>query len=169
MFPLAHLGIGSGLSRLVRKELPFGALLLGTMLPDLLDKPVFFILGSIKYFQDLGWEPGKRGFAHTLLFLILLAAISWWRKSARWSAVTLGVATHLLLDVISKSFGGDFSPLGGLKVLLWPVLGWDFPLLSYGMHGTVMWTFEAIGFALLIVQLAVERFRPNSIFQKSFQ
>ena len=84
MLPLSHLGIGSAMARPFSKNLPFRWLLVGTLLPDLIDKPVFFALGLLEYFRNGGWIPGKRGFAHTALFLCLLASVSLWTKSARW-------------------------------------------------------------------------------------
>jgi len=163
MLPLAHIGIGSALARPFLKKLPFRWLLVGTLLPDLIDKSAFLVFGLLEYFRNGGWIPGKRGIAHTALFLCLLAGISVWRKSAKWSAVTLGTATHLLLDVISKMFGSHHTASGSLAVVFWPFLGWHFPTLSYGAHGIVAIIFEAIGVVCLVVQLAVKRFRPPVI------
>jgi membrane-bound metal-dependent hydrolase YbcI (DUF457 family) len=155
MFPLAHLGIGSAITRLFPVNLPFRWILAGTVLPDLIDKPIFFFLS--RCFPEAGWEAGKRGFAHTLVFLLLLAALSRSRKSPTLWAVTAGTATHLVLDVISKSTEGSSTALGSLRVLFWPVAGWSFPTLSHGMHGTEIWTFELIGLGLLVLQCAMRR------------
>jgi membrane-bound metal-dependent hydrolase YbcI (DUF457 family) len=152
MFPLAHLGIGSAMTRLLPAKLQFRWVLAGTLLPDLIDKPAFLLLR----------DPGKRGFAHTLLFLALLAAISGWRRSQTLWSVTAGTATHLVLDMASKSTAGMATNAGSLQVLFWPLLGWSFPTLSHGMHGVEIWSFEAAGLALLLVQLGVRRFRPAS-------
>jgi len=150
MFPFAHLGIGSALTRLCPVKLQFRWVLLGTVLPDLIDKPIFFLLG--RYFHEAGWEAGKRGFAHTLVFLALLAVISRIRQSPAFWSVTAGTATHLALDVISKCTEGSSTALGSLRVLFWPLGGWSFPTLSHGMHGIEIWMFEAVGLALLILQ-----------------
>ncbi len=158
MLPFAHLGLGSAMARPIVSKLPFRWLLLGTLLPDLIDKPVFFTLALLKHAQDGGWIPGKRGFAHTAVFLLLLASTSLWRKSSKWWAVTVGVATHLLLDLFSKHLSA-----GAFTVLLWPFLGWDFPALAYGLHGTAALAMELVGFTLLLVQVAVTRFRPSSM------
>ena len=155
MFPLAHLGIGSALTRLSPVKLPFRWVLLGTMLPDLIDKPIFFVLS--RWFPEAGWEAGKRGLAHTLVFLMLLAALSRSRKSVALWALTAGTATHLALDVISKSTEGRATARQCLQVLLWPLEGWSFPTLSHGMHGFEIWMFEALGLALLIIQFALRR------------
>jgi len=163
MYPLAHLGIGSLIARPVSTNLPFRWLLLGTLLPDLIDKPIFFALGLIEYLKTGGWVPGKRGFAHTLLFVLLLVAIAVFRRSARWSACAIGTATHLLLDTVSKMLGTHHSETDNLTVLLWPFLGWDFPTMSYGLHSSWALLLEVIGGTLLILQLAVPRFRPSKI------
>lgn len=150
MFALAHLGIGSAVTRLLPVNYRFRWVLLGTLLPDLIDKPVFFLLS--RYFHEAGWEAGKRGFAHTLVFLTLLAGISVMRKSQAFQAVTAGTATHLALDVISKCTEGSSTAVGSLRVLFWPLAGWSFPTLSHGMHGIEIWMFEAAGLGLLVLQ-----------------
>jgi hypothetical protein len=152
MFPLAHLGIGSAITRLCPVKLPFRWVLVGTVLPDLIDKPIFFVLS--RGFPEAGWEAGKRDFAHTLVFLSLLAAFSRARKSPALWAITAGTATHLVLDVISKSTAGSSTALGSLRVLFWPLAGWSFPTLSHGMHGIEIWSFELIGFGLLVLQFS---------------
>jgi hypothetical protein len=163
MLPLAHLGIGSLLGRVWPFKLPFRWLLLGTLLPDLIDKPAFFCLGLIEHFRNGGWVPGKRGIAHTALFLFVLIAIAIKKKSAAWQAVSVGTATHLILDVISKMFSEHHTMIGSLTVLLWPFMGWDFPTLSYGLHGVPALMGEIAGAAILAAQLAIRRFRPRSI------
>lgn len=153
MFPLAHLGIGSAVARLCPVKFRFRWILLGTLLPDLIDKPVFLLLS--RYFHETGWEAGKRGFAHTLVFLVLLGVISRHRQSLAWWAVTAGTATHLVLDVISKSTEGRSTAVASLRVLFWPFAGWSFPTLSHGMHGIEIWIFEMTGLGLLALQFAL--------------
>ena len=155
MFPFAHRGIGSAITRLCPVEFQFRWVLLGTLLPDLVDKPIFLLLSQ--YFHDAGWEAGKRGIAHTLVFLLLLAAISKARKSPVLWSVTAGTATHLALDVISKSTEGRSTALGSLRVLFWPFTGWSFPTLDHGMHGTELWMCEVAGIGLLVTQFALRR------------
>jgi len=163
MFPAAHLGIGSVLGRLVSATLPFQWLLLGTLLPDLIDKPSFFALGLIEYFTTGGWVPGKRGIAHTLLFLVAVAAVAATRRSRSWAAVGVGDATHLLLDFISKAWGAHDAIQRNLCVLMWPACGFTFPTLAYGLHGRPMLWLEAVGLLLLIIQLAVKPLRPPAL------
>lgn len=163
MFPLSHLGIGSVLTRPFAKRLPFRWILLGTLLPDLIDKPFYFSLGVIEHFRTGGWVPGKRGVAHTLIFLALLGVIAVWRRSPSWAAVAVGDATHLVLDFVSKISTAPHAMMKVTTVLLWPFMGWGFPTLAFGMHGMTMLILEGIGAALLITQLSVKGFRPQII------
>lgn len=110
MFLLGHLGIGLGLAWLVsyrhRSALDFRLVLLGSILPDLIDKP----LGAILHLQSRLW-------AHSLLFLACVLAIGLAPRlrGLRW--VGFGDAVHLLLDLI----------WGQPLVVLWPALGLAFP------------------------------------------
>src|SRR6185312_7307809 len=103
MFVLAHLGIGLELARPWRRRLPVKPLLLGTLLPDLIDKPLYY---------GLAWATGRRGYAiglisgtrtfgHTVLFAAAIAAYAAARRSKAAAAVALGCATHLILDAVT--------------------------------------------------------------------
>ena len=78
MFVLGHLGIGSRLLFSLRTRLPAGWLYLGCLLPDLIDKPLFYVPLLVMH-QQLPLITGTRTFGHTGLFLLawllLLAAI----------------------------------------------------------------------------------------------
>jgi len=110
MFALGELGIGLALawavSYRVRAELDFRFVLLGSILPDLIDKP----LGAILHLEARLW-------AHSLLFLaaLLAASLAPALKNLRW--VGFGDAVHLLVDLIWQ------QPV----VALWPFLGTAFP------------------------------------------
>lgn len=160
MLPLAHLGIGSALVRPIARQAPALPLLVGTLLPDLLDKPTFLVMGILAHWQSGDWVPGKQGFAHTLLFLLLLLLIAVVRRSRPWGALALGSATHLLLDVVSKvsarhDFIGDT-----LTVWLWPLRGTHFPTMAYGIGILPQLCGEAFGLALLVWQFWV---RPRTL------
>jgi membrane-bound metal-dependent hydrolase YbcI (DUF457 family) len=99
MLPFSHLGIGGMMAKPFSKRLPLKWLLLGTLLPDLIDKPIFFGMGIIAYLDHHGWVRGKRGVAHSLLFLVILTAISKW------------------------TWGSTASATGNAAALLWPFLG----------------------------------------------
>jgi len=107
MLLFAHMGLTLASARLLpRTDLAFlSALAIGSMLPDIIDKPLGLII-----FGSMGMG---RTVAHTLLFLAILAAISLRLGDRRAAALTLGVLVHLLLD------GMWASP----QTLLWPLCG----------------------------------------------
>jgi inner membrane protein len=96
------------------KYLDIRLLVIGSMLPDIIDKPVG------QYFFRETFENG-RIFSHTLLFLLLLAAGGWLlhrQKKAGWLlALAAGTLAHLVLDQMWN------IP----QTLLWPLMGWQFP------------------------------------------
>jgi membrane-bound metal-dependent hydrolase YbcI (DUF457 family) len=131
VFILGHLGFGLELAKPFKRDLPVRPLLLGALLPDLIDKPLYYALAAAtgRRGAEIGLVSGTRTFGHTMLFLIGLALLARRRNSRALSAVALGVATHLFLDSLSDAFTRrwDFS----LQALLWPCLGWRFPAYPY--------------------------------------
>jgi hypothetical protein len=134
VFALGHLGLGKKIAaRPYRRFSPVErrAFFLGALLPDLIDKPLFYIPF---------WLTGKRGaaagllsgthlFAHTGLFLVALVIAALITRSERLRAVAIGVATHFVLDCVGLSMG--------LGTLLWPLFGWHFPTYPFtnlGQH-----------------------------------
>jgi len=111
MLLFAHVGLALATARLYsRLDLLF--LALGSILPDIIDKPLGLLLfGS----PNMG-----RTFAHTLLFLLILGAISLRLRDIRLASLTWGVFIHLILDSMWS------SPV----ILLWPLLG-GFPPAPY--------------------------------------
>lgn len=108
------------------------------MLPDLVDKP----LGAL-----LGLE--SRLWAHTFLFLAVLALASRTRPLRGLTWIAFGVAVHLTLDMIW------FEP----NIALWPLFGLGFPpgTQSLGGYLEILLTDryvelgEGLGTVLLIV------------------
>lgn len=155
MFALGHLGIGKKLAaRPYRRFSPVekGAFFLGALLPDLIDKPLFYVPF---------WLTGRRGgaagilsgthlFAHTAVFLLALALAARLARAAPVRAVAIGVATHFVLDLVGMSMG--------LGTLLWPLFGWRFPTYPFrnlGQHLTtilnpVTLAGELLGAAILL-------------------
>jgi len=88
--------------------------LLGSMLPDIIDKP----LGGLVFKATLG---NGRIYAHTLIFLLLLVGtgIFFWVKYKRPGVLALagGSFFHHILDGMWR-FPGTY---------LWPFYGWSFP------------------------------------------
>ncbi len=125
MFALGHLGLGKRLAarpyrRFSRDERR--AFFLGALLPDLIDKPLFYLPFWVTGRRGL-WLSGTHLFAHTGLFLLALVLVAWLTRSPSWRAVTLGVATHFVLDCVGLSMG--------LGTLLWPFLGRHFPAYPF--------------------------------------
>jgi len=111
MLLFAHMGIALALAGLVKRaDLLF--VLLGSILPDLIDKP----LGLLVF----GTPAMGRTFAHTLLFLLILAALALYTRDIRVASLCGGVFAHLALDFIWQ------SPV----IFFWPLLG-SFPLAEY--------------------------------------
>jgi membrane-bound metal-dependent hydrolase YbcI (DUF457 family) len=131
MLILAHTGITLGAAALAARALPgddaaqgwFGRLggwldirllLVGSLLPDIIDKPLGQLLLSETFSNG-------RIFAHTLLFFILIAAAGYYlyhSRRQRWLlALAAGTLMHLVLDEMW------LSP----ATLFWPLLGPDFP------------------------------------------
>jgi membrane-bound metal-dependent hydrolase YbcI (DUF457 family) len=94
-------------------------LLVGSLLPDIIDKPV-----GQYFFRDT-FDNG-RIFAHTLLFFILLLAAGfflWKRNRSIWMlSLAAGTFMHLILDESWLVPG----------TLFWPLLGLTFPKIETG-------------------------------------
>ena len=72
-----------------------GFVLLGSMLPDIIDKP----LGELRF----GTPAMGRTIAHTLLFLLLLGMAAYYLSDLRLASLAGGVMAHLLLDFMWDS------------------------------------------------------------------
>src|SRR4051812_48147673 len=106
MFVFGHLGIGSKMISPWTKNLSRPMVLLGTLLPDLIDKPLYYL--KVLFFgiesTTLPLISGSRTFAHTALFLIALSIVGIVRRSRTLAAICLGVGTHFILDGWSDHF-----------------------------------------------------------------
>src|SRR5437879_7186189 len=93
VFLLGHLGIGLGLAWLLSTRssvrIDYRLILVGAILPDVIDKPLAFLL-SLE----------GRLWAHTFLFLFAILALSFVLSWRGLRLVGFGVSTHLLLDRI---------------------------------------------------------------------
>jgi len=100
--------------KLLAKHIDIRILLIGSLLPDIIDKP----LGLIILQKSVS---NGRVFCHSLFFLILiaLAGIYLYRKQRRnWLLVlSFGIFTHLVFDQMW------LTP----DIILWPLYGWSFP------------------------------------------
>ncbi|GAA0307731.1 metal-dependent hydrolase [Halarchaeum salinum] len=121
MWPWAHLGLAYVAYLVVRPRawwradrLTLGALVVGTQLPDLIDKPLAWVVGVL---------PSGRSLAHSLVFvlpLLLVVAVVCRRRARREAgfAFGFGVLSHLALDAVGPFLAGDYGELG---FLLWPL------------------------------------------------
>jgi LexA-binding, inner membrane-associated putative hydrolase len=138
MFALGHLGLGKKIAVRAYRRLSRGerrAFFLGALLPDLIDKPLFYIPFWLtgRRGAEAGILSGTHLFAHTGLFLLALILAAWVTRSGPVRAVAIGVTTHLALDCVALSIG--------LRTLLWPLFGWHFPAFPFrglGQHLTTI-------------------------------
>ena len=146
MFVLGHSGIGTFAARPLIRPGTLRWALLGTLLPDLVDKPVYYGLAFAtgKRAAELGLISGTRTFGHTLLFAILMFALV---RGPRGAALAVGLATHLLLDLGGDGYGWVYGHLFGpgglpahpgpttLAAVFFPLLGPHFPISPFQTVG----------------------------------
>ena len=168
MIFFGHIGLTTGIvkgyevaaKRLAGESMLFDyrLVMLGTMLPDIIDKPIGLLFRSA--------FPNSRLFAHTLLFSVLLLSVGLWRcrKKQKNGVLLLGVASfiHIVLD------GMWDIP----QTLFWPLLSWSFPpragdwlaeSLEHFLHDPFLMGTEIIGFAILFF------FVVRSVRRKEFK
>ena len=159
MIFFGHLGIGDAMAAPVRRGLPRGWVLFGTVLPDLIDKPLYYGLAAAtgRRGAELGLIRGTRGFGHTWALAALVWAVGAARGSDKARALALGMATHPILDFVSDYGIGGWSDAVHGSVALWPLTGWRFPIADLDMaahFGAELKPFligaEAVGILLLL-------------------
>lgn len=118
-------------------QLDYRLVLIGSMLPDLIDKP----LGGV--ILPLG---NGRIYSHTLLFLLVmlgLGLIIWFWIGKTWGLVLAGgTALHHILDLMWQ------DP----QTFLWPLFGWGFPMGDSGVWLS-MWLTNLLKPQVLIPEL----------------
>ncbi|MDP2216447.1 MAG: metal-dependent hydrolase [Methanolobus sp.] len=127
MLPFAHIGIAIALFYIaslafpkVRPHIDYRYVIVGSMLPDIIDKTVGMILFADTFANG-------RIFAHALLFVVVLGAAGYYfytrKGDHRLLTLAAGSLIHQLLDSMWK------TPV----TFLWPLLGWEFKRLEeYG-------------------------------------
>lgn len=120
MFVLGHIGIGRTLLGRARWRLPVLAFMVGALLPDLIDKPLY-------YSHLSSFLTSTRTFGHTGLFCGVLMAIAAATGAPAWWALALGDATHVVLDLFLDLFSKD--PSSTWIALTWPFLHAHFALM----------------------------------------
>jgi hypothetical protein len=123
MFVLGHIGIGRAIARPWRSRLPVIPLIVGMLLPDLIDKPLY-------YSRAWALITCTRTFGHTGLLILLIAAAAYVRRSRALAAVSVGMITHGILDCIV-----DLPAVGRESAtwvaMLWPLLGHEFVVFYF--------------------------------------
>jgi hypothetical protein len=126
MFVFGHIGIGRKLVSPWSRDLPRVPLIVGMLLPDLIDKPLYYA-GVWDYVSC------TRTFGHTGLLLVFLLIAGYFARSQAWLALGCGVATHLLLDCLMDGFGAKSTWIA----LTWPILYRDFAHYYLSVPGHV--------------------------------
>ena len=100
MFVFGHLGFGSVLARPWRHRAVRWALLLGMLLPDIVDKPLYYARVSDIF-------SCTRTIGHTGLLAVVLLLAGLLRRRRWLAALALGMLTHLLLDCLMDAVVGS--------------------------------------------------------------
>ncbi len=114
--------------RLLVKHIDIRVLLIGSLLPDIIDKPLGYIILQ-------GTLSSGRVYCHTMLFFILIVLAGMYlyqRRKKNWLLVlSFGIFTHLIFDQMW------LAP----HILLWPLYGWSFP---QGNPDILLWMEEML-------------------------
>lgn len=112
MFVLGHLGIGRAIIGSRGRTLPFLPLAVGMLLPDVIDKPLY-------YAHLTDFVSCTRTFGHTglLVAVMLVAGIA--AGARAWVALAVGAATHAVLD-------GALDLLSRERSSTWIAFTWPF-------------------------------------------
>jgi hypothetical protein len=149
MFVFGHIGIGRQIIGSAGRRQPVLPLVFGMLLPDLIDKPLYYARLST-------FISGTRTFGHTGLFLGLVLLVAYAAHSRTWLAIAIGMATHGGLDCVIDAVAGRW-PGAAFTALTWPILYRHFAPSDFRSpweHLLSLWTepivvFEVIGLTLL--------------------
>lgn len=142
-----HLGATTAITRYAFRDerMDLRLLLLGALLPDLIDTPVGLValpaLGSVRLV-------GHSLIFATALMALVMVATRRGRPRKRWMPLAVGVLVHLFLDAMWT------DP----ETLWWPIFGADFSQNGFAdvaeylravFTSQVMWAGEVVGLAYL--------------------
>lgn len=144
-----HLGAAVWLFRWIFRDpkVDVRFLLLGAILPDLIDLPIGTLILADRYSTGELWAHSL--IVPTLYMVIVLLLTRRGRRRRAWMALGVGWLFHLLLDGMWVY----------QEVFLWPFFGWEFPAgaapywpLAWerALSDPWRWVKEAIGLAYLI-------------------
>jgi hypothetical protein len=131
LFVLGHVGIGPRLLGSLRRRLPAPWLALGCLLPDLIDKPLFYGLLWAEDHAD-ALIRGSRSVAHSGLFLLALIALAAIARRAFVWALAAGVVTHLALDILGELITGATPETSIWLAIFYPAFDGRFPKANFG-------------------------------------
>lgn len=129
MFVFGHLGFGHQLAAPWRRALPAWPLAIGMLLPDLIDKPLYYARMS-------DYISATRSVGHTGLLCLLVFGLGYLLRRRALTALGLGMATHLLLDCALDWLFSD-GPSTAWIAVSWPLYGGRFAdvyIASIGAH-----------------------------------
>ncbi len=152
MLPLGHIGITLAITRVLQKSLAlqrvdYRFILLGSILPDLIDKPLGYLF-SAKH------GIGGKSYGHSLLFLLLLFIISvvQQRKKNRtpiWF-LFIGTIAHDIADLMWHFPKIFFAPLYNWKGPTLPYEAWQVTMRLGILHLRQLVAFEILGGSILL-------------------
>ena len=131
MFVLGHVGIGTRLIPGLRHRVPARWLIAGCLLPDLIDKPLFYGLLWARGHAD-PVIAGSRSIGHSGLFLVALLGLALLSRRSAAKALCAGVVTHLFLDIGGELVSGASADSSIWLAIFFPLLGWRFPKARFG-------------------------------------
>jgi len=179
MFVFGHLGIGAGLVHLAKRDWSLAAVLVGTLLPDLIDKPLFYALVRTGALPSAACTllAGTRTIGHTFALTLFVSAIGAWRRAPALRAIAAGMASHIGLDVVSDALAAKLAHVpfsvhgsGAWRAAFFPLAGTPFsasPRVNFFDHFlTVVRTHvptEVLGLAILGVLLRASASRKTAL------
>jgi hypothetical protein len=129
VFLLGHAGIGPRLVWPWRLRLPYKWLVFGCLLPDLIDKPLFYALLWTQGHASPIFS-GSRTIGHSGLFFLLLLSVAFFSRRREAWALFAGVATHLALDIGGELISGADAESSIWLAIFYPAYG-HFPIAHF--------------------------------------
>lgn len=120
MLPLGHMGISVAVVRALESHfqspwVDYRLLMIASLLPDLIDKPIKYLFGTHSIF-------GHSNYGHSLGFLFILlfcAGLQWYyRNNFILLIFCIGAFSHNILDIISHQEGWADKTLFNTNMLL---------------------------------------------------
>lgn len=146
MLILAHAGIGGRVASLASRSVAPGWCLLGALLPDLLDKPLFHATHLCARFlhSGVGVFTCTRTLGHSWILLLALVMVAAFQRSRLFLALALGAAVHVGLDVLQDALApAPWFPTS-VQALVFPLVEGGF-----GTHKSVAGPWVLVPFELL--------------------